>query len=78
MPLPNPDYLAPAYYQWNGRQFGAALIDATASGSPAVATGRRDIRWDALDNIDKRVVHSLIMGYAIRGALTEATALKAC
>lgn len=75
MPLPNPDYLALAYYNWNGNQFDAAIIDATAGGSPAISTGRRDIRWDSLNNIDKAVVHNLIMGYATRDGKAESAAL---
>ena len=75
MPLPSPDYLASAYYNWNGNQFDSVLVDATFGGSPATALGRRDIRWDSLNNIDKEVVHNLIMDYASRNALSEANAL---
>ena len=75
MSLPNPSYLTVGYFNWNGSQADRILVDASPGGSPAVATGRRDIRWDSLNNTDKAVVQGLIMGYALRNSLTEANAL---
>lgn len=71
MPLPDPDYLTDEEFNWNDTQFPAVQLVTSAT-----KTGvKRTIRWDALDSYDRRRVHDLIMGYAIRAGLTEATAV---
>lgn len=71
MPLPNPDYLTPEPFYWDGQVFPSALL--TSDGS---VTGiKRIIRWGALDSIDRKIVHELIMQYATRQSLSETLAL---
>ncbi len=73
MPLPNPDYLLPEYFNWDKSQHDAVLVFADT----AVLGSQRVLRWDACDAYDRRTVHNLIMGYATRAGVIEANAVTA-